>query len=277
MATSQVLLSRSLRGISNIAISRKKDDLIFNLPKPSNAVLAANVEVKSTSTRDSLGNMAKLNTYQTSEMPTLQLAYGVNQPGLYAFQAGYLMQTGTFTMTVARNVLVPLTALIPAATTGFFPYGTALDVGLTPPVGTPDPTTAAYSNDVGDSVALTQTAYSSTAYVADDQFGLGENGALTFSTNLIGQSVTVKHPYSVQSRSLGSELIGEVSIDYTITTSANSLVVVNVPSAIINPSGSTFDASGEGVTLNFELLTPAGSCRAYTIYELSTALVAQIC
>lgn len=277
MATSSVVLNRSMRGISNIAITRKKDDLTFNLPKPSNASLAANIEIRNTSSRDSLGNMSKLNTYQTSEMPTLQLAYGVNQPELYAFQTGYLMQSGTFTMTVARNVLVPQLGVIPAATTGFFPFGTVADVGLTVPAGTPDPTTASKTNATGQSTKLTQAAFSATAYTAEDQFGVGENGALTFSTNLIGESVTVRHPYTLASRTLGSELVGEVAIEYTITTSANTLVVVNIPSAIINPSGSVFDAAGEGITLNFDLLTPAGACRAYTIYELPLNLVSVVC
>lgn len=277
MPTSSVTLNRSLRGLSNISITRKKDDLTFNLAKPSNITLAANVEIKNTSSRDSLGNMSKLNTYQTAEMPTLQVSYGVNQPELYAFQGGYLMKSGTFTMTVARNLLVPITGVIPAVVTGFFPFGSAADVGLTVPEGTPDPTTASYSNTVGQSVALTQVAYSPTAYTTENQFGIGENGAVTFSTNLIGESVTLKHPYTLASRTLGSELVGEVSIDYTITTSANTLVVVNIPSAIINPSGSVFDAAGEGTTLNFDLLTPAGACRAYSIFELPISLLSASC
>lgn len=277
MAVSQVVINRSNRGVSNIAITRKKDDLTFNLPKPSNIVLSANIEVKNTNSRDSLGNMSKLNTYQTSEMPTLQLAYGVNQLELYAFQKGYLMTSGTFTMTVARNLLVPQTGLIPAAAVGFFPNGSLADLGVTPVTGTPDPTTASKTNAVGQSVPLTQVAYSPTAYTAEDNFGIGADGAVTFSTNLIGETITLRHPYTTPARTLSSELIGEVSIDYMITTSANTLTVVNIPSAIINPSGSTFDASGEGLTLNFDILTPAGKCSGYDLYDLPLSLVAQVC
>ena len=277
MVTSSVVLNRSMRGISNIAITRKKDDLTFNLPKPSNAILAANIEVKNTNSRDSLGNMSKLNTYQTSEMPTLQLAYGVNQLELYAFQKGYLMKSGTFTMTVARNLLVPQTGNIPAATAGFFPVGASADLGLTVPTGTPDPTTASKTNAQGQSIPLTQVAYSPTAYTTEDQFGIGADGAVTFSTNLIGESITLRHPYTIASRTLSSELVGEVEIDYTITTSANTLVVVNIPSAIINPSGSTFDAAGEGLTLNFDVLTPAGKCSGYDLFELPLTMISVLC
>ena len=277
MTTSQVVINRSNRGVSNIAITRKKDDLTFNLPKPSNIVLAANIEVKNTSSRDGLGNMSKLNTYQTSEMPTLQLSYGVNQLELYAFQKGYLMKSGTFTMTVARNVLVPLTGSIPAAAIGFFPNASLADIGLNVPTGIPDPTTASKTNIVGQSIALTQVAYSPTAYTTEDQFGIGADGAVTFSTNLIGETITLRHPYTSAARTLSSELIGEVAIEYMITTSANTLTVVNIPSAIINPSGSSFDASGEGLTLNFDVLTPAGKCPGYDLYDLPLSLIAQVC
>lgn len=277
MAVSQVTINRSNRGISNIAITRKKDDLTFNLPKPSNATLAANIEVKNTSSRDSLGNMSKLNTYQTSEMPTLQLSYGVNQLELYAFQKGYLMKSGTFTMTVARNILVPSTGNIPAATAGFFPVGSLADLGVTPVTGTPDPTTASKTNAQGQSIALTQVAYSPTAYTTEDQFGIGADGAVTFSTNLVDETITLRHPYTTAARTVSSELIGEVSIDYMITTSANTLTVVNIPSAIINPSGSTFDAAGEGLTLNFDVLTPAGKCTGYSLYDLPLNLISVLC
>ena len=277
MAVSQIVINRSNKGISNIAITRKKDDLTFNLPKPSNALLAANIEVKNTSSRDSLGNMSKLNTYQTSEMPTLQLAYGVNQLELYAFPIGYLMKSGTFTMTVARNLLVPATGVIPAATAGFFPVGALGDIGITNPVGVPDPTTASKTSTVGASVPLTQVAYSATPYTTEDQFGIGADGAVSFSTNLIGETITLRHPYTSAARTLSSELIGEVSIEYMVTTSANTLTVVNIPSAIINPSGSTFDASGEGLTLNFDVITPAGKCSGYEMWDLPLSLLAQIC
>lgn len=270
-----LVANKSYKGISNIAIRRKAllpdNDVIFNLPKPMGAVLSPNIEIKNTSSRDARGNMATLNTYSTAENATLQLTFGVAQMELFALQMGYVTKAGTFTMQLVKNVTVPQTGVIPAALTGYVGKGVTSDVGLTVPTGTRKVTMASYTNTTGVSVPLTQVAYSATAYTTDDQFGVGADGAYTFSTNLIGQTVTLMHPYTVSSKTISGELVGEVEINYTVTSSDESMTVVNIPSAIINPNGASMDASAENTAINFTLLV-GNACRSYNLYDLGSLI-----
>lgn len=270
-----LVANKSYKGISNIAIRRKallpENDVIFNLAKPMGAVLSPNIEVRNTSSRDARGNMSRLNTYSTSENATLQLTYGVAQMELYAIQTGYMTTSGTFTMQLVRNLTVPQLGTIPAVLTGFVGKGIVSDIGLTVPAGTRRVTMASYTNALGVSVDLEQVAFSPTAYATADQFGVGADGAYTFSTNLIGQTVTVMHPYTIPAKTLGGELIGEVEINFTITSSDESMTVVNIPSAIINPAGATMDASAESTAITFDLLV-GNECRAYRLLDLGSLI-----
>jgi hypothetical protein len=270
-----LVANKSYKGLSNIAIRRKallpENDVIFNLAKPMGAVLSPNIEVRNTSSRDARGNMSRLNTYSTSENATFQLTYGVSQMELFALQTGYMTTSGTFTMQLVRNVTVPQLGVIPPVLTGFVGKGVVADVGLTVPAGTRRVTMASYTNNLGVSVDLEQVAHTTTAYATADQFGVGTDGALTFSTNLIGQTVTVMYPYTVPAKTLGSELVGEVEINFTVTSSDESMTVVNIPSAIINPSGATMDASAENTTITFDLLV-GNECRAYRMFDLGTLI-----
>lgn len=259
-------------GISNISIVRKSDEVQYNLPKPSGLTLNNNIEVKTTQTRDGRGYMAKLNTYQTSEMPTLTITYGLSQPELFAFQTNYQMTPGSFTIELARNLTVPITGLIPAAVTGEMGFGTVADVGLVVPTGGKKITFGSKtSNTTFATTALTQAAYSATPYTTDDQFGVGDNAAYTFSTNLIGEYVTVRHPFTTTAKNIAGTLVGEVSIAFTVGMSDGSYYVVNIPSAIINPSGATLDSASEQTAITFDLVST--SCRAYTMYSLDNQKV----
>lgn len=270
MATITVA-NRSFKGISNIAVLLKNTNTILNFSKPQTADLNPNIEVKSTMSRTSNGNMTKINTYVTGEQATLTLSYGQVQPEFYALATGRKMVSGNYDIPLARNITVPIGGAIPAALTGYAPKGTVADTGLN---ADPPTSFASYTDETGASTALTQVSYTGFTGTTDNQFAIGADGALKFSDNLVGEFVTVRHLWHTAGKRLSSNLVGEVAICYTVTSSDETVTVVDIPNAIINPSGATLSASGDSMNIVFDLITASG-CSSYVLTE--TRLLSEAC
>ena len=272
MPTTLTIANRSFKGISNIAILLKNTETLLNFSKPQSADLNPNIEVKSIMSRTSNGNMTKINTYITGEQATLTLSYSQVQPEFYALATGRKMVAGTYDIPLARNITVPVGGAIPAALVGYAPKGTVADTGL---AATPATSFASVTDaTTGAAKELTQVAYTGFTPATPDQFAIGADGALKFSTNLIGEYVTVRHLWNVAAKKLTGDLVGEVAISYTVTSSDESVTVVVIPNAIINPAGATLSSSGDSMNITFDLVTASG-CSSYELYE--TRLLSEAC
>ena len=228
--------NRNYVGFSYLAITRKKDGVLLNLPAPQTFVLTPNYMQRVQETRNSLGRATRADNYIRGEMGELSISFQYLQPELIAFSLGQDMETGTFA--TYFPVLTTAKASIPGGAAGTILEGITADDANT---------TASYTVD-GISTELTRQAFGTfdgTSPTNDNNFAVGADGALLFS----------------------DVLLGAVSIEAgLISSDGNRVDIFRASNAKPNVEGQTFDFGGEGTTnINLFLNNQPGECTAWEL------------
>lgn len=260
-ANTIVVQYRSFKGVSNLTILRKNDNILYSWPKPSTFVLQDGQNQVIQTTRSDVGELGRINTYTTERMPELSITYSVLQPELFAFQTGNTMIDATLDVGYPRSLVVPTTvapaiATIPPATAGQAGFGIATDAE-----------TIGSINTDGISTALTQVPFAGFTGAGTQEFAVGANGELVFSDDLQGCVISLLIPWNVNARIISDVLVGEVQINAALVNSNNRISFLTIPSAVVNTPGTPFEPGVENFEIRVFPLIPPGACRAYQIYE----------
>lgn len=254
---------RTYKGISNLNILRKADNILYAWPKPNTFVLNDGQEQVNQMTRNDLGEMSSINNYTNQRIPMVQIGYAQLQPELFAFQTGFTMTSGTFDCGVPRQVIVPSDGLIAGATVATSAYFGMAQDGI---VGDLSDVFASI-NDDGVSVALTPVFWTGSQPAGPNEVAFGPNGALYFSADLVDCVVSVRNPWNVSAKTISNTLVGEVSVQVTLVNSNNKVSFINIPSAIIDTAGTPFEPGTDAFTVNLRLIQQPGQCLAYDLKE----------
>lgn len=254
---------RTYKGISNLNILRKSDGVLYSWPKPNTFILNDGQEQVNQMTRNDLGEMSSINNYTQSRVPLLQIGYAQLQLELFAFQTGFQLTSGTFDVGVPRQVIVPTDGLIAGATVATNAYFGMAQDGL---VGDLSDVFAAI-NDDGISVALTPVLWTGAQPAGPNEIAFGPDGALYFSSDLVGCVVSVRNPWNVDANSISNTLVGEVSIQVAMVNSVNKVDFINIPTAIIDTAGTPFEPGADAFTINLRPIQEPGACLAYNMFE----------
>ena len=262
MASNTIVVQyRSYKGVSNLTILRKSDNVLYSWPKPSTFVLQDGQNQVIQTTRSDVGELGRINTYTTERMPELSITYAVLQPELFAFQTGNTMIDSTLDVGYPRSLVVPTTvapaiATIPPATAGQAGFGIAVDA-----------VTEGSVNLDGLSTTITQVAFGGFTDGGVREFAVGANGELVFSADLQGCVVSLLLPWNVNGRIISDILVGEVQINAALVNSNNKISFLTIPSAVVNTPGTPFEPGVENFEIRVFPLIPPGACRAYQIVE----------
>lgn len=263
MANTITVQYRTYKGISNLNIRRKSDGVLYSWPKPSTFVLQDGQEQINQMTRNEYGEMASIGNFTSARVPMLQIGYQQIQLELFAFQTGFQLTSGTYDIGIPRQVVVPSDGLIAgAASSGNAYFGMAQD-GL---IGDLSDCFASI-NDEGVSVALTPVAWTGSQPTGPNEVAFGPDGALYFSSDLVGSLVSTLNPWNIGAKAISASLVGEVELNATLVNSNNKLTFLNIPSLIVDTTGTPFEPGADATTLNLRLLQEPGQCLAYQLFE----------
>lgn len=260
MASGLAVSNFSFVGLSNLTLTRNSDGLVMNFPKPMSFVLADNTANREQMTRTDSGRMSRINTYSISQNSELTISYSSVQPELIAFQLNKSMEPVTgLEVNLPRTILVPNTGEIPGATlTTQLGYGIVAD----------EPSTGSYTELFATPLEQENYAtWNTWRTQTTPAFAVGENGALRFTNNLVREQVTLSIPWTINASRMTESLLGDFQITATLVDSLNKVHFVYIPSAQVNPSGVSIDASAENFEFRFFLYTPGGRCTPYDLIQ----------
>jgi hypothetical protein len=135
--------------------------------------------------RNDEGIMVPRNLRTDSVTPVLNFTPDIEDANTTAFRYGRLLNTAAGNGVYAWSKVVTADT-IPAATAGFQGFGAVAD----------DLETVASVVSNGVVVTLDRVAFAGFTPATPDTFAIGLNGALRFSTNLIGKKVNVLYKYA---------------------------------------------------------------------------------
>ncbi len=248
--------NRTYYGISALAITRTRDGVIYSFPTPDSFVVTPNVQQKIQNGRNAQGQSTRLRSYKAGEFPELVISYAVMRPELISFQVGNELVAGSFLTKIPKLLLVTQTTY-PAAATGFVGKGTVVDA-----------VTSASIVQGNLSVPLSQVPYvSGTPLTGPLTFSVGVDGALIFSSDVVGQVVSLVIPCTMLANSWTDLILGDHSLNAAMVDTENQVTFFSAPLMTPNLEGAQINPSAEGTELRFFLNTPPGACRAFNIYE----------
>lgn len=261
MASSGLAVSNfSFVGLSNLTLTRNSDGLVMNFPKPMSFVLADNTANREQMTRTDSGKMARINTYSISQNSELTISYSSVQPELIAFQLNKSMEPVTgLEVNLPRTVLVPSNSEVPGAI-----LNTQLGYGIVADEPSKGSYTEQFATQMSQEPYATWNTWKSQTTPA---FAIGEHGALRFTDNLAREQVTLSIPWTIDAAKMTETLLGDFEITATLVDSLNKVHFVRIPSAQVNTSGVSIDASAENFEFRFFVYTPPGRCTPYDLIQ----------
>lgn len=263
--------NRTFKGISNLSLVRLEDGLIWSFPKPVSFVLSTNLEQRIQSSRSETGEMVRVGAYPVSKMPMLEITYPTTQFELLSFAQGLIMKApeGANTKIAARypKQVVAKTGGYPAAETGYWGFGIAADAGLD--ATNPAEKSVASITQGNVTVPLTQVAYAADVVTGTLSFGVGANGALSFSQDLIDKQevINLSIPYEITGKQMSEEVVGPHSISATLVDSTNAVSLFYAPYISPDSSGVNIDPGAESFVLRAFVNSLPGSCQPFNLIE----------
>ncbi len=253
------------KGISNLIITDIETDINYLFPKPDNFSLVPGIQIRQTMTMSNLGTRVPSNQFPVGENPILSISYSHMQPEMIAFALGNTLVTGTFTSHIPKLLLVQQ-GQYPAAAVGILGNGVVVDAAAVASI---------IRNDV--SVPLNRQPFAGyeTWRDEDDNFGIGLNGALAFSDNIVTekQVVALSIPYTGTMRKISDIVANPVRISATLVNNRNKVDIIEIPFATPDPSNVQISPGAESMEMRFFVNFLPGSCRAWELYALDDVAV----
>ncbi|RCJ29202.1 hypothetical protein A6769_36005 [Nostoc punctiforme NIES-2108] len=229
---------------------------------PTNAVIDDNPDVEKITGGDAYGRETNIGNNVKGFKPVLTLTYSGSTLDLYALQRGRKITRSTFDNLILPKELKIRKLTYPGAPTGKVGYGVVKDVQ----------TSASIVADNQDVLPLIQQPYDSFSPSTDNSFAIGANFAKKFSTNLLNQITHIKVPLpAIAARTVSEESLGTQIINIIARSSDDTVTLVEVYSAQIDPSGSKLDPKADNLEIKFDL-SGLGVCEPYKVYELASTV-----
>ena len=214
---------------------------------------------------DSLGRETNIGNYMTGFKPVLTLNYSGEYLDLNALKKGRKIQTTTFDDLILPKEMQVTKADYLGTTTGKVGFGIPEDAV----------TAASTMSEALESVELEQQPFASFDPSTPNSFAIGENFARKFSTDLVARRAFVHLetplPTGKSARYLSEETVGPQKIEILAKSTNDTVTLVRIPSATIDPSGTGFDPKADAVDIVFDL-SGLGVCDPYSIYELTDTI-----
>ncbi len=264
MSSSERDYIRKWTGVLGMTITDDETGIVRAGRLPAKAIIEDNADVEKITGTDSLGRETNVGSNVRAYKPVLTLTYSGANLDLYALQRGRKINRGSFDALIMPKEMKVKKASYAGASVGKVGYGIVKDVV----------TKASIIEDDLDILALTQQPFDSFNAATNNTFAIGDNFARKFSTNLVtAQSlVHIRVPLpSISARTISEDSLGTQTINMLVRSTNDTVTLVDVPSAQVDPSGSRFDPKAENIEIKFDL-SGLAVCEPYTIYELASTV-----
>jgi len=253
------LLNRTFVGTANAAFQRIEDDLVIAFPPPNNVVIDPGAQVREMMTRNNLGQMTRAQTIPTGTVPVMNLSFGVMNMETIAFRMNRKLAAGSFASHWPYQLQVVSEAL-PAKVIGYLGYGVAADA-------------VAHGSVVreGASAPLAQDDFAdhATWKGTPDKFGVGANGALVFSTNLVAakEMVTLLLPETLTGNKISGLPAGPMKFTCNLVDTFGTVSVLTVYNCEPNPASAAIDFSAESTEMVMNINNLPGTCDFFSLVD----------
>lgn len=258
-------INRSFVGFSSATFRRLSDNLIISFPPPSAINLDPVEQVREQLTRNNLGKQARAQTFSTGSLPTLTMSYGVLTPEIIGFRLGRQMANVTTTLATSWPYQLRVTAeTYPAQSAGFLGNAVVADDEAYGSVIRNGVSTALTQQDFADHATWKSTA---------DQFGLGGDGALAFSTNLVTNNdvVTLIIPETLPDDAgvtrISALPAGAYEMTARLVDTLGQISLLTVYNCEPNPANAAIDFSAESVDVTMNVNAAAGTCNFFQLLQ----------
>lgn len=253
-------LNRTYVGYSSMSLRRLSDDLVLSFPPPQSVVLDPVEQVREQLTRDNQGKQARAQTFSVGSLPTMTAVFGVLNPELVALRLGKSLDgnlnevSPTSVATSWPYQLRVTKGEYAAATSGYLGFGVAANA----------PTTYASVIRNNVSTPLTRDVFANhgTWKTDDDKFGIGANGALVFSDNIVDNRdiVTMLIPQSLTGNRIDELPAGAYEAKLKMIDTLGFVSILTVFNCEPNPAASAIDFSADSTEVQFNVNASSGSC-----------------
>lgn len=258
-------INRTFVGFSNATFRRLSDNLIIAFPPPSAVNLDPVEQIREQLTRNNLGKQARAQTFSTGSLPTLSMNYGQLNPEVIAFRLGRKLAVVTTTLATSW----PYQLRVSAET-----YAAKAVGQLGRAIAADDVTYGSVIRN-GVSDPLTQAAFAdhATWKATPDQFGVGVNGALVFSTNLVTDNdvVTLLLPETLPDTAGATRIsalpAGAFEFKCTLVDTLGQISILTVYNCEPNPANAAIDFGAESVDIVMNVNAAAGTCNFFDITQ----------
>lgn len=227
---------------------------------PTTVMIEDNADVEEITGLDGLGRETVIDTNVKGFKPVLTLTYPGANLDLYAMSRGRTVDRINLALFLPKQMKIRK-ALYPAATTGRIGFGVVKDAV----------SSASTTETDFDPVQLTQQPWDTFNAATPLSFAIGDNFARKFSDDLVAaqQVIDITVPLPSKSvRTVTEDTLGFQSFQMMIRSTNDSVTLIDVPSAKVNPAGSKLDPKADNIEIKF-ILSGLGVCEPYKVYELT--------
>jgi hypothetical protein len=253
---------RKWSGIIGVTLTDSETGIIRALRLPTNAVIEDNPDVQKITGTDSLGRETNIGNNITAFKPVLTLSYSGVNLDLYAMSRGRKVVTQAFdSLSMPKEMYVRKSsyAAVPSGRVGF---GVLEDVEVK----------ASTLGATLETIELIQQPFDTFDAAELNSFAIGANFERKFSTDLVERQsfVQLLLPFATATtaRYVSEDSLPSQAVSILAKSTNDTVTLVDVPIADIDPSGSKFDPKAETIELKFDL-SGLGVCEPYSVYELA--------
>lgn len=253
---------RKWSGVMGMTITDEETGVVRAGRLPTNAVIDDNPDVEKITGGDAYGRETNIGNNVKGFKPVLTLTYSGATLDLYALQRGRKITRASFDGLILPKEMKIKKISYAGAPTGKVGYGVVKDAE----------SDASIVDENQDILPLIQRPFDAFDVSVENGFAIGANFARKFSTNLINKIAHVKVPLpNMSARTVSEESLGTQLINIIARSSDDSVTLVEVYSAQIDPSGSKLDPKADNVEIKFDL-SGLGVCEPYKVYELANTV-----
>jgi len=256
-------LYTTIQGLTDTSI-KTQDGKLLVLPTAAGGVINPGIKDQEINAMSRIGEMVIVDTYPVERKPEIKLDWNQKNIQLLSMRLGlqFTTQTAVAAKYVNSGLLVTKSAYLGSAV-GFEGNGILAD----------QPNTVAYSLGIDQSiVALTRQPFATFMPATVLSYAQGADGAMLFSTDLLGQYVAFEVPQTLASvTALSDQVTGTFAMTLMTIMQDRTVLQWDFPSVAVKKSQGDINLVEPKLEITFYIQYDGSTCLPYQITYKGTA------
>lgn len=257
-------LYNGIKGIPTDVSLRALDgtERVLVLPNASEVSFDQGIELEEVMAASPLGEMTLVDIYPKARNPKITLKFPKKTPEILGMKMGYAFEeTTNMPAIIARNG-IKVTGDIPASLAGYEGFGIAADV-----VGAE----ASYLDENQTSVPLTQVDFATAMGSSTLSFAVGLNGAMKFSSDLLGKYVSWRIPAIIASGMTLTEAAFSRFAMTLVSVQRDLKVVCFEFPEVVSPGDGEISFNDDTIDIEMRMVYDGSNCLPFRVKYLGQA------